>query len=309
MGNTRREVILIRIINAICIFFAIAGVALSIFASSRAMLLDGLYSFVQSIFILISAFIVRLLVKRESRNYQFGYAAFEPFFIVIRNLFLSLMIVVLALDAFVSILSGGYLIKANIALIFTLFSVVICGVVALSLYHFGSKWNSPIILNEARSWLCDTLLSVAVLIGFISSYLFSYFGYTKLASLVDPFITILFVIFLLPMLIMQIVKNTHELLGGAPSKEVQARVRMLVSQYKSQLDIKEIRIYSTKHGRMLLFNIYIQLGKEKSLYELDHIRKKILEDIQSVWSWVDADVIFTIDPSWYTLSQMAPARY
>lgn len=300
--NTREELRIIKVVNAICVFFGISGVIMAIVVSSRSMLLDGLYSFVQSIFILLSSFIVRLIGRTESKRYQFGYAAFEPFFILLRSTVLLAMTLIMALGASGALFSGGYLVRSDAAMGYTLFSVIVCAIVWKELRVNGRKQASPILLSEAQSWKCDTLLSVAVLVGFTFSFLFERAGYIHLAALIDPAMTLIFILFLAPGLLGQLVKSLRELLGGAADESDEEKIEELVEHYRGALPIKEYSVYSTKRGRTLHFSIYIRLKAEVPLLKLDALRYEMMKEIQKTFDWVDSDIIFTIDPSWFALA-------
>ena len=60
----------------------------------------------------------------------------------------------------------------------------------------AKELNSPVLRTEARSWLNDTLLSVAVLASFSVIALLKHMGLQTAMYYIDPIVTLLFVIFL-----------------------------------------------------------------------------------------------------------------
>ena len=208
-----KELIYIKAVNLICFMFGVLGIVLALIADSSSMLFDGMYSFIQSIFILLSGFVVRLLGRKDDEYFHFGYSAFEPFYIMLRTLSLFAMNAALGYNALKSIISGGYLVKASIVLFFTGFSAVVCSFVCAFLYKKAKELNSPLLRTEARSWLNDTLLSVAVLASFSVMAVLARLGIDGVMMYIDPVVTLLFVIFLVPGVVQQLWQAVKDLLG------------------------------------------------------------------------------------------------
>lgn len=302
MNQTKKEIALIRTTTIICFLFGVSGVAMAVIARSRSMLFDGMYSFIQSIFILCSASIVRLISRGDNREYQFGYGAFEPFFIVVRTIALLSMNVFLAWGAVTSILAGGYRVKASVAIVFTAISVIVCAIIWRILVITARRDNSPVLKAEAKSWLNDTLISCAVLVSFVVMAILDRTPYAWLSPYADPAITILFIAGMTPTLLSQMVENTRELLDAAPSMEIQQGLEDIVQSHVARNGFKSYQVYSAKRGRTISVIIHVQLRQEMTLRQLDAIRKNMLKDIKKFWQWSDADIVFTIDPSWIPLS-------
>jgi cation diffusion facilitator family transporter len=302
MNQTKKEIALIRTTTLICFLFGVAGVAMAVVTRSRSMLFDGMYSFIQSIFILCSASIVRLIGRGDNREYQFGYGAFEPFFIVVRTIALLCMNIFLAWGAVTSILDGGYRVRASAAILFTAISVIVCAVIWRILVNTSRKENSPVLKAEAKSWLNDTLISCAVLASFVVMAVLDRTPFAWLSSFADPAITILFIGGMTPTLVGQLVTNTRELLDAAPPMEIQQGLEDIVQSHVQRHGFKSFQAYSTKRGRTISTIIHVQLKQEMPLRQLDMIRKNMLRDIKKFWQWSDTDIVFTIDPSWIPLS-------
>lgn len=302
MNQTKKEIALIRTTTIICFLFGVAGVAMAVVAHSRSMLFDGMYSFIQSIFILSSASIVRLISRQDDREYQFGYGAFEPFFIMIRTMSMLGMNLILAWSAVRSILDGGYRVNAPVAIVFTTVSVIICAIIWRIIVASARKNNSPVLKAEAKSWLNDTLISCAVLVSFSVMAILDRTSFAWLAAYADPAITILFICFMSPSLVGQLLQNTRELLDAAPPVEIQKGLEDIVRSHVERNGFKSFQVYSTKRGRTISTIIHVQVQQELALRQLDVIRKNMLKDIKKFWQWSDTDIVFTIDPSWIPLS-------
>lgn len=298
----QKELKYIRIVTLICFSFGVLGIISAIAADSTSMMFDGMYSFIQSFFILLSGYVVKLISRSDNDKYQFGYGAFEPFFIVIRTMCLMFMNLVLIYGSFMDLLSGGYKVNAPIAISVTAFSAVVCFFVWLFLVKKGKVLSSPLLKAEAKSWLNDTLLSIAVLVSFFIMDILEKTGHSNIANYVDPLITIMFIVVLIPGLAKEIIDSTRELLGIAPPPEVQEKLEVIIEKYVATYDFDDYEIYSQKQGRTVTSIIHIRIKKETPVMFLDKVRKEILKEIKKEWSFSDTDIVFTLNTDWVKYS-------
>ncbi len=293
-----KELSYIKAVTAICLFFGVLGVALALKSDSSSMLFDGMYSLIQSAFILMSGWVVKLISKKDDEHFNFGYAAFEPFYIMLRTITLFIMNVSLGISAIKSIAGGGYEVEASIVLAFTAFSVLVCSIVCVFLYRKGKELNSPVLLTEARSWLNDTLLSVAVLASFLLATILKHLGFREAMLYIDPIITILFVIFLVPGVSKQLWQAIKDLLDAAPPEGDKERIEDIISSFGETYDFKDWMVYSSRRGRLIHSTIHIVLYEDITLSEADTMRSSMLKAIRSSWPWSDTDIVFCVDSSW-----------
>ncbi len=302
MSNKKTELLLLRITTAVCLAFGIVSVAASYKANSNSMLFDGLYSLIQSLFILGSGRIVTLLFRKENRRFQFGYSAFEPFFIVIRSIVMLLMTFSIAASAMHAILSGGYAIDVNIAFKINVLSLVVCIIAYGVLIIQAKRLKSPVLRVEARSWLIDSFISLAAVLAMVLILLANKKGYAQLALYIDPIVTIFFIVGLAPMLVRQLLQSSRELLGAAPASSIQKDLEHIAKKHVKREGFRKSTLFAIQQGRSLSVTLYFYLKEERNLRELDALRAKILLDLRSYSSWVEADVVFTLDPSWVPLA-------
>jgi predicted Co/Zn/Cd cation transporter (cation efflux family) len=302
MSNKKTELLLLRVTTAVCLAFGIVSVVASFQANSNSMLFDGLYSLIQSMFILGSGWIVSLLFRKENREFQFGYGAFEPFFIAIRSTVMLLMTFSIAASAFRAILTGGYTIDVSIAFKVNMISLVLCVIVYGVLVVQAKRLKSPMLRVEARSWLIDSAISFAAVLAMLLIFYANKKGYTKLARYIDPIVTIFFIVGLAPMLVKQLLQSSRELLGAAPSSSIQKDLEHIARRHVKREGFRKSSIFAIQHGRSLSVTLYFYLKEERSLLELDALRTNILQDLRTYSSWLEADVVFTLDPSWVPLA-------
>ena len=302
MSNKKTEILLLRVTTAVCLAFGILSVVASFKANSNSMLFDGLYSLIQSMFILGSGRIVTLLFRKENRKFQFGYSAFEPFFIAIRSTVMLLMTFSIAASAVHAILTGGYAIDVNIAFKINLLSLVVCLIVYGIIAVQAKRLKSPVLRVEGRSWLIDSFISLAAVLAMVLIFFANKKGYAKFALYIDPIVTIFFIVGLSPMLIRELLQSSRELLGAAPASSIQKDLEHIAKKHVKREGFRKSTLFAIQQGRSLSVTLYFYLKEERTLRELDALRTKILQDLRTYSSWVEADVVFTLDPSWVPLA-------
>lgn len=298
MRNTKREINILRLTTFVCLFFGVLGVVASQFALSRSLLLDGLYSLIQSLFILGSGRIVALLFKSDDDKFPFGFAAFEPFFLTLRSLALLAMVLIVGFTAFQSLFSGGYEISVDITLPLSIFSLIVCAIVHTVLKREAIRLKSPVLKAESKAWLLDTLLSLASMLAMLIAHIAAKFFWTALMRYIDPCLTLAFALCIAPALAKDLVQFSKELLKAAPSSTIQTALEKIAYRYVLKYDFLKAEVFASKQGRSLNVLMYIYLKEERSVLQLDAIRLEMVKALYAYSTWCEADIIFTLDDRW-----------
>ena len=299
MSNKQKELTALRVTTLICLSFGVLGIVISIIANANSMLLDGLYSMIQSLFILGSMRIVsRLFKEGDDKRFPFGCGAFEPFFLVLRSFALLSMVFTIACISTLAMFRGGYTIEHGTALTVSAISLVVCALVWIALAHLAKKLKSPTLRSESKAWFLDTALSLASVLAIASIFLINQTSYAYLAVYIDPALTLLFLFCLSPMLIKDIVHYSRQLLGAAPSKSIQTDLEKIVGRFVRTHGFRSSEVYASARGRSLMIVIHIYLWREQSVSELDTIRLKMVQALHTYSRFCDVDIVFTLDGRW-----------
>lgn len=304
-GNTR-EVSLLKTATVISLLFACIGFFFALQSRSQSVFFDAFFSFTSVFFTLISAKVVKLVMKGDDSNYHFGYGAFEPLFIVIRSIFTICMNAALAANAIRTIISGGNEITLSYAAFYTILSAAVSLAGALVLLHSARKQNSPTLFAESRSWFNDALLSFSVLFSFALILILRHTPAAGATVYMDSVITLFFIAFVSPQFFKQLSFNMKELLIAAPSKDVQKELDAVIEPLVRKHRFSGFDIYSSQRGRSLYIMIHVYLESERKIRELDKIRREMVCAVKKYNPFSDTDIIFTIDTSWIPLSVPSP---
>ncbi|RUO68996.1 cation transporter [Pseudidiomarina sediminum] len=168
------------------LLFALMGIGLGLWMGSLVIIFDGAYSFVSlalSLVSLTAAWYLRTpraqQQPRQRRQVQAGVVAFKGFAI-------TLMCTVSLVSAIQAILNGGREINTGLALVFGVVNVLGCLATYWVLVHYRQRARSSLIIAESKQWLMDTVISAAVMLGFIIASVMTYLGWHDYAVYADP---------------------------------------------------------------------------------------------------------------------------
>lgn len=248
---------------------------------SQMLIFDGIYSFISVILSGISLYVSDILKKEDDERFQFGRAQIEP----IAIFFKSLAIFSICLYAFVNAVSdlfnGGNSTNIESAILYSVIATLACWA---SWFYISLRMktvkNSNLLMVEKYQWLMDTLLSLAVLFGFVFGYFLQSTQYKHLVPYIDPIMVIIVTTYFFKMPVNTLVKSLKELMLIAPEPDdaISQDVEQvcLVIQRKYGFDEYVSRIAKT--GRELNLEIsFISSNRELALtlHQLDLIREDI----------------------------------
>jgi len=100
------------------LFMALLGSTFFYLASSEAILLDGVYSFISLLMTLVAQRVSRLVQTPYSKKFHFGFAHFEPLLNVIRIMLILAIAGFATVSAIGALLDGGRPLNADTAVIY-----------------------------------------------------------------------------------------------------------------------------------------------------------------------------------------------
>ncbi len=205
------------------LLMAALGIGFAVTTGSSAILLDGVFSLVGFVAALVSLRIASMVVQPDDRHFNFGYASFEPLFNLAKGILIAVIGVYALVDAVISLLQGGREIQLGTAVIYALVVSLTCFIVAAVQYRTARKVNSPLVEIDAKNWLVDGVLTVAVLVAFGIGWFMQGTSFESFTRYVDPATIALLVLLTAPVPYGIVRDSLGELLLIAPSPELQGR--------------------------------------------------------------------------------------
>ncbi|ELI6425762.1 cation diffusion facilitator family transporter [Vibrio harveyi] len=256
--------------------FAIGGMVLGLLVGSIVIVFDGVYSLVSLLLTLLSLAASYYISKPSKSIFPFGKAVLEPIVIAIKAAVILVVVAFSLFSAVTALVTGGREVDASIATIFGVVNVIGCGYAWWFMAKKSRRFSSGLIEAEKKQWQMDTLLSVAVTVGFIAAWLVSLTPYAHYAVYADPMMMVLMGFYFLKVPFDMLVGALRELLMMTPSKE------LCQSVGKDVLEIEKVTEHQlklagvTKVGQELRVNVDVHVDDDTlELDTLEHTRKQL----------------------------------
>lgn len=179
-----------------CLCFAALGIGLGLWAGSMVIVFDGAYSLVGLALSLLalaaSSYIRKPASKTNGKPVSAKRAAvIESLVVLVKGLVIAVVCIVSLLSAIQSLFEGGREVNAGFALVFGIVNVVGCLATYFAVSKHAGKRPSAILKAESSQWLMDTVISAAVLVGFVVATVLMMTGFSEYAVYADPVMVIL----------------------------------------------------------------------------------------------------------------------
>ena len=258
--------------------FAGGGLVLGLLVGSLVIVFDGVYSLVSLLLTLLSLAVSRYIERPSQSQFPFGKAILEPVVIAIKGSVILLVVSYSLYSAVQAMFSGGREVDASIATLFGVVNVVGCGYGWWYIANKSKRFSSGLIQAEATQWQMDTLLSVAVTLGFIAAWLVSLSPYAGYAVYADPMMMILMSFYFIKVPFDMLREAVRELLMMKPSEEIITTVDKEVSALDKQVNQHLEVAGVTKVGRERRVNLDVHAeGKQVQVADLEKTRR-VLKD-------------------------------
>lgn len=297
----KAELFALKLSIAGTLFMAILGFSFAVLTHSEAIMLDGVFSLISLVMSILTLMIARLVVSPDTKKFQFGFAHFEPLW----NTFKSLVVLIICVFAFVGaigdLMQGGRTLKFGLASIYALLATLGCLIIAWVMNQYKNKSYSTLVAVDAKGWLIDTIISSALLVGFVVVFFIQETQWAIYLPYVDPALVAVLVLISLPIPIKLLKENMREVLLLAPNEDVQEEICKRLKAAIESYDITDARVRLTKMGRYIILNAYVIVPNSfqvTRINELDEIREKIKVELLQYYPQIIFDIIFTENREW-----------
>ena len=188
--NVKLERKLLQFSTFSALLFALLGIGFGLWMGSLVILFDGAYSLISlalTVMSLAAAAYIRSPQRRDAD--KAGYV--EQLVIAIKGLVITAMCGISLISAVSAIIEGGRNIDTGLALLFGLINVLGCLATYWVMKKHGRSADSNLVEAECKQWLMDTVISGAVMVGFVLATLRQQFGLAAYAAYADPVMVVL----------------------------------------------------------------------------------------------------------------------
>ena len=259
---------------ALMALVAVSGTVMGIVTGSSAVLLDGVFSFVD-----VVIKIMMLMTAREtSKRFQFGFWQFEPLVLAVEGFFILLIVIYALSSGITDLLSGGRHVDFGPAIFYAIFFTVADTAYYLYVRRINKSLQSNLIKFDNVSWYVDALLEAAI---FVVATMLESTEYARWATYIDPIVLIILAVQMIPSAFRIIVPSMKQILGWAPTSlhnEVQEIMDRFMEKYNFKDYVTSVQVY----GNTRIIEIDILVPKSfpyQTIAEIDAIRNEIDQEI------------------------------
>jgi len=298
--SNRGEQTLLKQSTILMFAVAIAAIVTGVASGSQSILFDGFFSLIATFIKILMLITAKLISKESNQRFQFGFWHLEPMVLLIEGSFLLLIAIYAFLSGMFGIINGGREIELGLVIPFAAVLSVVCFGYFFYVRYRNRTLKSSLIQFDNISWLVDAMLSVGLLVSFLTALLLKSYGYGKWAAYVDPLILILLSLSMLPSALKILKPALRDVLGIVPD-QLDDKVRSVMDEAKVRHGFADYISYVQKHGRARFIEIHIVLPADYPLHSvatLDVLREEISAQLGQADAARWLTISFTGDRKW-----------
>lgn len=249
-----------------------------IFASSSALLSDGIDSFGDCLTSLVSSIANKKASKKADKDHQFGHEKIENFVTFLFSLFIIFSGIYLIYEAIESMINGDYkndlspnLIYALIISFIAIFVKIVLGVLVFFNYK---KTKSPLLKAQSLDHFLDSIGTFLTCL----TLLILFFNQDNIEiRILDPIVSIIIALIILSGGIRIFIDNSASLLDKACSKELSEKIKNQILSIDGVLHIDLFR--SRIASNRIFIEVEVSVDDNLSLKKAHDIAENIKEEI------------------------------
>lgn len=283
------------------LFFAVLGVVWGIVIDSSMIVFDGLYSLISLFLSILAIFITGYISKNDFEKFPFGKRVLEPITVAFNSIVLTVMCSITFINSAKEILTGGKAVDAELALGYSIISILGCLIVYRVLARNNKKICSDIIKAESNQWLMDTLVSVAVLVGFLICTILDKTYLAYLSTYIDPLMVVITSAIFIRVPITTLIKSFKEILNRNADKDINDEIYTIVKDVEKEYNFEDSITRVSKIGKELRIEIdfvFNEQSKLNKLEEMDNVREYVYRSMSNIQLDKWLNVNFTGDKKW-----------
>lgn len=245
------------------LLFVVIELVMAVYTGSQAVLLDGVYDGIEFVMLLPSVFLIPFLYKPSNEKYPYGHMQMETVFLVVKGITMMSVTVGLIANSINILFHGDRTIDFGIVAWFELFACVLGIIVTFYLKRKNRTMNSPIVTVEMQGWKIDSTISLGMTAAFLLPVLVPFDWMKKAAPYLDPLITIVLSVIMLPIPIKTVFTGIRDLLLISPEEETVTEIKEIVEPIILESKCTDIYYDIVRTGRKLWISAYITLNKDE----------------------------------------------
>jgi predicted Co/Zn/Cd cation transporter (cation efflux family) len=284
-------------------FFTVLGIVWGVLANSQMIIFDGLYSFISVILSSLSVYAAWSMKIGDDTKFPLGRSSLEPMVIILKSIVIVVLCVIAFSKAVISLFSVSHEVNTFSAMAYGIVATITCLCSLLYIVWKRKKTKTSVLArSECMQWGMDTLLSAAVLLGFVAAFIMQRMGYAQYAHYMDPAMVIIASAFFIKMPLLSLVEGVKDMLRMSPGGDVYHASKQLLEEITKKRGFDGFSLRIGKAGREFTYKIgFVSYNPEntRSLEELDNIRQEVESGLHALYDnpiWLG--VSFVHDKKW-----------
>jgi cation diffusion facilitator family transporter len=281
--------------------FAVLALGWGLATGSRLIVFDGLYSFASVGLSLLAVLALRTAGKGADERYPWGREAWEPLTVVVKAIALGGLTAYALIGAVGDLLRGGRDVDAGWAVAYGIVAALAGLGVTVFLRRRSRLGGSDLVRAEAAEWTGDTVLSTAVLVGFVVALVLDRTGRSELARYVDPVMLALVSAAFLWVPAKLVAGGLREVLTMSAPEHLQSPIDTIVREVQDIYGFAESFVRTSKVGSRLDVEIDFVVddrSRPQTVRELDAVRADLERRLTALHPAPSMWIGFTADRRW-----------
>lgn len=256
------------------LIFVILELAVAIYTSSQAVLLDSVYDGVELLMIFVSIILVPLLYKPSNENHPFGYLQVETLFVVVKGIIMTAVTAGLIINNIQIIIHGGRHVSFSVIAWFELAAAILSVIFIAILSYMNRHLSSPVVTMEIQEWKIDTAASLGMTVAFFLPMFLHADWFRPIVPYLDQCIAIILSICMLPTPIHAVVTGLRDLFLLPPEEETVQNIKDIITPILDAYGYDKLYFDIVRTGRKLWISVYITFDRD----EISISRFKIVQN-------------------------------
>lgn len=277
----KQSIVATGIVGTSCVVFGL-------WAASRSIMFDGVYSLLDVVLTLGSLAVSRLITSAGSRRFQYGYWHLEPLVLTFNSAMLCLLCVYALINGIDGLLGPGHALEFEAGIVF----VVAAGVACIGLFVYigrqAKRFHSELLKLDAKGWLVSGALNLALLIAFGLGALAEETDYRNSGLYADSLVLVILALVMLPVPLSSCVRALREVLQIAPP-DLDRRVREVLDAVSAKHGFAGYRSFVARTGRIALVEVHFKVPLDLpigNIRALDAVRSEIRSSLHEPHVWL-----------------------
>lgn len=267
----QNEMLILKISAIVGAVIGLAEIIMFLVSGSHSILIDGIYDFVEVVFLLVYLFFLPMVYRPYNQKMPYGYAQIETVFLIVKTLGLIAATVIVLKESISCIFTGGNLVDGGMVSRFELVVAIACLAGYMILRHTSGKTNAAMLQMELYSWKMDVILSFAIAGGYMATGLMEGTSLAWAMPYVDPAIAICISVGMLPEPIRVLKESMEKILLRAPGEETVRDIRHIVNRCLQPYEYETTFLDIVQAGRQMW--VYVYVKSKDGVFHVDELKE------------------------------------